>query len=160
MLLSFMFDLTSPQKGFKACSRQTGVNILPNAWKRELNGLPPSLAEVIHLIRNCCDSAPSFITEETRLVSALGFSGEDIEDLFHDAELRFGVRFPSDEEALRQLFSLQHNQSLFSHKESMTILPHWLLHLFPGLPVSVQADISVGDFYRGLNTLFLNGGVM
>lgn len=120
----------------------------------------PSLAEVIHLIRNCCDSAPGFITEETRLVSVLGFCGEDIRELFLEAEWRFGVRFPDEEEALRKLFSLQQNQYLFSHKRCITILPRWLPYPYPGMPVSVQADISVGDFYRALYQVCQNGGVM
>ena len=67
--------------------------------------MPPSLAEVIHLIRSRGDSAPGFITTETRLVSGLGFCSDDMEELLHEAEWRFGVRFPSDENALRELFS-------------------------------------------------------
>ena len=122
--------------------------------------MPPSLAEVIHLIRSRCDSAPGFITTETRVVSGLGFCSDDMEELLHEAEWRFGVRFPSDENALRELFTLRPHEYLLTPQESLPLSPAWVLWRLRGAPLPVQADISVGDFFRGLTALCLKGGEM
>ncbi|ELN2578854.1 acyl carrier protein [Enterobacter kobei] len=122
--------------------------------------MPPSLAEVIHLIRSRCDGAPGFITTETRLVSGLGFCSDDMEELLHEAEWHFGVRFPSDENALRELFSLRPHEYLLTAQESLPLSPAWVLCRLRGTPLPVQADISAGDFFRGLTALCLKGGEM
>ncbi|NTZ39617.1 hypothetical protein EXW94_18310 [Enterobacter sp. JMULE2] len=122
--------------------------------------MPPSLAEVIHLIRSRGDSAPGFITTETRLVSGLGFCSDDMEELLHEAEWRFGVKFPSDENALRELFSLLPHEYLLTLQDSLPLSPAWVLCRLRGAPLPVQADISVGDFFRGLTSLCLKGGEM
>ncbi|NTZ36263.1 hypothetical protein EXW94_24840 [Enterobacter sp. JMULE2] len=122
--------------------------------------MPPSLAEVIHLIRSRGDSAPGFITTETRLVSGLGFCSDDMEELLHEAEWRFGVKFPSDENALRELFSLLPHEYLLTLQDSLPLSPAWVLCRLRVAPLPVQADISVGDFFRGLTSLCLKGGEM
>ncbi|MCY1700976.1 hypothetical protein OVA10_23490 [Lelliottia sp. SL45] len=123
-----------------------------------MHSLPPSLAEVIHLIRSCSDSCPAFITAETRLVSELGFCGEDIEELILEAEWRFGVKFPTAGGALRNLFSLKQHEYLVTPQQSLQLSPTWLLLQLRGESLPVQADICVENFYRGLISLWLNDG--
>lgn len=160
MYPSFILTLTDPFSGNSAGSRDSGVNKQQKISKGSGNGLPPSLAEVIHLIRSCCDSCPAFITAETRLVSELGFCGEDIEELVLEAEWRFGVKFPSDEEVLRNLFSLKQHEYLFTPQQSLQLSPPRLLLQLWGAPFPAKADICVKNVYHGIITLWLNGGEM
>ncbi|ELN2579095.1 hypothetical protein RY966_004913 [Enterobacter kobei] len=136
----------------RCISKHTGV-------VEETRGyLPISIAEVIHLIRSRCDGTPAFITTETRIFSGLGFCVQDIEELFQEAEWRFGVRFPADENTLRELFSLRPHEYLFTSLQSLPLSLSWLLCRLQDAPFPVQADISVGDFFRGLTALCLKGG--
>ncbi|MEP9012755.1 hypothetical protein [Enterobacter kobei] len=160
MLPSFIIALEGPPRGgganavARCISEHTGV-------VEETRGyLLLSIAEVIHLIRSRCEVTPAFITTETRIFSGLGFCVQDIEELFQEAEWRFGVRFPADENALRELFSLRPHEYLFPPLQSLPLSHAWLLCRLQDAPFPAQADISVGDFYKGLTALCLKGGKM
>ncbi|ELN2578891.1 hypothetical protein RY966_004684 [Enterobacter kobei] len=160
MLPSFIPALEGPPRGgganavARCISKHTGI-------VEETRGyLLLSIAEVIHLIRSRCEGTPAFITTETRIFSGLEFCVQDIEELFQEAEWRFGVRFPADENALRELFSLRPHEYLFPPLQSLPLSHAWLLRRLQDEPFPVQADISVGDFYRVLTALCLKGGEM
>ena len=157
MHLSFILALGVPPCGNNTGAASQGINKHPAVLEEARLLLPPSLAEVIHLIRSRCDSAPVFITTETRLVSELGFCGEDIVELLHEAEWWFGVRFPADENALGDLFSLRPHEYFLTPQQGLPLSPTWLRCRLRGMPWPTQADIRVGDFSRALTVLCPKG---
>ncbi|MFS2059152.1 hypothetical protein [Kosakonia cowanii] len=112
--------------------------------------MSPSVEEVIAFVREFSGCTRKAIDESTLLEDDLGICGDDGVELLEAAEKFFSVRFETDEEDFRSLFSLKENEYLFT-SEGLDLLG--ICYFFRWLrdePEPVVRDLSIGQLHQVL----------
>lgn len=90
------------------------------------------------------------IDESTLLEEDLGICGDDGVELLEEAEKFFAVRFATDEEDFRSLFSLKENEYLFTSEGLDLLGICYFFRWLRGEPEPVVRDLSIGQLHQVL----------
>ena len=111
--------------------------------------MSPSVEEVIAFVREFSGCTRKAIDESTLLEEDLGICGDDGVELL-EAEKFFAVRFETDEEDFRSLFSLKENEYLFTSEGLDLLGICYFFRWLHGEPEPVVRDLSIGQLHQVL----------
>ena len=109
---------------------------------------PPTLEEVIALVRRISGDHKTPINAGTRLEEDLHITGDDGVELLEAAEQAFGVSFFGDGVDFMELFELKENEYLFTAEGLDLLGLDRLCRWLRNEPEPVVADLSVGKLHR------------
>lgn len=112
--------------------------------------MSPSVEEVIAFVREFSGCTRKAIDESTLLEDDLGICGDDGVELLEAAEKFFAVRFETDEEDFRSLFSLKENEYLFTSEGLDLLGICYFFRWLRGEPEPVVRDLSIGQLHQVL----------
>lgn len=112
--------------------------------------MSPSVEEVIAFVREFSGCTRKAIDESTLLEDDLGICGDDGVELLEEAEKFFAVRFATDEEDFRSLFSLKENEYLFTSEGLDLLGICYFFRWLRGEPEPVVRDLSIGQLHQVL----------
>ncbi|MGJ7470289.1 hypothetical protein [Kosakonia cowanii] len=112
--------------------------------------MSPSVEEVIAFVREFSGCTRKAIDESTLLEEDLGICGDDGVELLEEAEKFFAVRFATDEEDFRSLFSLKENEYLFTSEGLDLLGICYFFRWLRGEPEPVVRDLSIGQLHQML----------
>lgn len=109
-----------------------------------------TLEDVIAFVRKFTSCYRETIDENTFLERDLGVTGDDGVELLEEAENVFGLRFETEEEDFRAIFSLKENEYLFNSEGLDLLGIGYLWRRLRGKPEPVIRDLSIAQLHNVL----------
>ena len=110
----------------------------------------PTLEQVVTLVRQSAGIDPATpVRGSARLQSDLGIWGDDVTHLLLDAENQFSVRFPTNSEESRELFSLKQGERVFKDEVHLLTPLFALFRLLSAKSGDVR-DLTVSELHAAI----------